>query len=207
MASLYLPPRNLVSFLFADKGVSEEQPIWIDGQTCTQRIDKAQTRDLVRRLASGYMTTGLVRPQTLTPSVVVMYSENQPMLFPNILAVIAAGGTVATCPWQASVKELLYRVKILRPTAIVCSESSLNRALEARRKAGHTFEVLIQNSRVMEVARYDSGDSLVSHHPHDWDEAWNEEIASKPSVIVFSSGTTGYPKGLISLTISQLPRH
>ena len=196
MPPLYMPEGNLPSVLLAENEVSEDQPMWVDTETDSQTITKSMARDLVRRLAHGYLSAGLVKPTAQPPSVVVLYSENQPIHFPNIFAVIATGGTVATCPWQATVDELLYRIKILRPTAILCSKSSMQRAVQARAMTDHRFEILVQDSATMDVMLHDSKKSLLSHHRHDWDESWNEEVANRASVIVFSSGTTGFPKGL-----------
>ena len=196
MASkLEIPDGDILSVFLAPNGVSEDQPIWIDGQDQKQQISKSLARKLIRCLIDGYLSTGLINPQAAKPSVIILYSENQVLLFPNIFSIIGAGGTVATCPWEASVQELLYRVNSLQPVAVLCSRSSLGRVLEAAERSTKKFQIIIQDSITMDVWLQESHHSLISPHGRDWDVKWDETVANRPSVIVFSSGTTGYPKG------------
>ncbi|ETI27746.1 hypothetical protein G647_00195 [Cladophialophora carrionii CBS 160.54] len=46
----------------------------------------------------------------------------------------------------------------------------------------------------------EEGRSFISDQETSWDTAWDEEIANRTAVMVFSSGTTGSPKGWLHLS-------
>lgn len=196
-----LPPpvsARLLSILFADDDLPDDRIVWRNGLDPTQVVTKSGARQLVRRLVHGYRSAGLVRSSAPEPSVFIMYCENQIMSSPHMLAVIGTGSIIATCPYQATVPELLYRVKLLKPTAVICSKETVERALSALRTSPHPFEIVVQDSAVQEIKNL-KGHSYISDQEESWDLTWSEEIASKPAVLVFSSGTTGTPKGIVDL--------
>lgn len=189
-----IPDQNLLSILFAKNEVSEDFFAWRDAQDDTQSVTKSQARSLVRRLAHGYLSAGLIDPGNPDKDKVITMTENQVIGFPNVLAIIAAGGAVATCPWQATIPEILFRINILRPKAVICSKTTQALVTSARKLSEHQFTIIIQDSTNMTVQN-EAGLSYISNEEHAWSTAWNDEVANSPTVLVFSSGTTGSPKG------------
>ena len=189
-----VPNLDLLSILFAENNFKDTSVAWRNGQNEQQNLTRGSARKLVRRLANGYIDAGLINPTHSERDVFIVISENQIIGFPNILAVIAAGGIVATCPSQATAPELLFRIKILHPKAIICSTKSLPLVVSALKVSPTPFEIVIQDSESMTV-RNRRGISYISEREHAWSTTWNDEVGDRPALLVFSSGTTGTPKG------------
>jgi hypothetical protein len=107
--------------------------------------------------------------------------------FPNVLAVIAASGAIATCPWQATTHEILFWINILRAKAVICSKTIHALVTSARKLSGYQLKIIVQDSTNMPVHRHE-GFSYISNEEHAWSTAWNEEISNSPTTLVFSSG-------------------
>ncbi|KAF1961189.1 hypothetical protein CC80DRAFT_543548 [Byssothecium circinans] len=112
-----------------------------------------------------------------------------------MISIIGAGAIVATCPWQATVPELLSSIETVQPKAIVCSEKSLPNALVAKEQAKHPLEIIVQDTASWRVRNHTTGHSYTSNHEYVWEDASSDFSKDQASVLVFSSGTTGSPKG------------
>jgi len=190
-----VPNANLLSVLFAENHIKDSTVIWKDGRDERQNLSKGVVRKLVRQIADGYVTAGLIsNPPRSEREVFIFVSENQVIGYANILAVIAAGGIVATCSAQATVSELQFRINVLKPRAIVCSTTSLPLAKATLKSSPIPFEIIIQDSKLM-IIQSSRGHSYISKSEYIWSTEWNDEISNRPALLVFSSGTTGTPKG------------
>ncbi|EXJ63850.1 hypothetical protein A1O7_00185 [Cladophialophora yegresii CBS 114405] len=93
-----IPDQNLLSLLFSNKDRDDDSVAWRDGKNRNQTITKGQTRKLVCQLTHRYRQSGLIESGKWDPDKVINLTENQVMGFPNVLALIALGAVVATCP-------------------------------------------------------------------------------------------------------------
>jgi acyl-coenzyme A synthetase/AMP-(fatty) acid ligase len=190
-----LPRKDLLSLVLGeDNGVPEDRKLWVDGEDEHRFLTKSQARKQVGRLSHGYRQAGLVRDRNGAADVVISFSENQLIGFVSTLAVLAARGIVATCPSQATSNELGTRVAMLKPTAVICSRTTVEVARETQRLTTSPFEIVIQDSTIMDVCD-ERGRSYLSHQTHEWRSVERTDDLSKPAFLIFSSGTSGLPKG------------
>ncbi|KAH7144278.1 hypothetical protein B0J13DRAFT_622840 [Dactylonectria estremocensis] len=164
---LNTPHGNIPPLFLVCNAVPDERLTWIDGTNMHQQVSKALGRQMTRRLADSYLSTGLGGPPAKRKNVTIFNSENQVIQFPNMLSIITAGGIVATCPWQASIGELLHRVNVLQPKAVVCFTESCEVSEQARQKSLWRFEIIMQDSSNMGVWKYSFGQPLISSKEHE----------------------------------------
>jgi len=163
-----IPQKDILSLILEeDNGVAEDSKLWIDGEDQKRYLTKSKARQLVCQISHGYRRAGLVRDRDSSADVLISFSENQVIGFASTLAVLAAGGIVATCPAQATSRELETRMTILKPTAVICSKATVEVAQETLRLTKSPFEIVLQDSATMNVCDV-QGRSYLSHLEHDW---------------------------------------
>jgi acyl-coenzyme A synthetase/AMP-(fatty) acid ligase len=182
--------------VLSNKNIPDDRVIWKNGEKLIEQLDRTSALQLSRRLSQGYLDAKLIERNRPGKDVFIVYSENQVIGFPNLISIVVAGGIVATCPWQATTHELLYRVNAVRPKAIICSEKSLPVALDAKSQATMPFEIIVQDTSRWTVYNQATGHSYISDRQYLWKNVSSDFEKDRASVLVFSSGTTGSPKGI-----------
>lgn len=197
-----VPAQDLLTFLFSQQDQPQDRALWTEAADPARSINRSQALTLVRRLSHTYTSRNILDPSLNHEQYVVTVTENQPLGFVHALAIIASGGVVATCPWQATRREILHRIDILRPKAVVCSKLTVETVVAARHEARQDFKIIVHDTGAMTVCD-DEGESLLSDRERAWHTDWNNYIANRTAAVVFSSGTTGSPKGLFTCHLAS----
>lgn len=197
-----VPALDLLSFLFSQEDQPQDRALWTEAAYPARTINRAQALTLVRRLSHAYTSRNILDPSLDHEQYIITVTENQPLGFVHVLAVIASGGVVATCPWQASRREIVHRIDILRPKAVICSKATVDNVIAARRQARQDFKIIVHDTGAMTVCD-DEGESLLSERERAWSTDWNNYTANRTAAVVFSSGTTGSPKGVFSCHLAS----
>lgn len=82
----------------------------------------------------------------------------------------------------------------MRPKAVICSEKSLQNALDARDQTKESSEIIVQNTSQWTFRNHTTNLSYISDREYPWEDVLDDFGQDRASVLVFSSGTTGSPK-------------
>lgn len=110
------------------------------------------------------------------------------------IATTFIGATVASVDPSQSMTDIAYLLGIVKPKIIFVVQEAVDLIVSALEKAGHHVELIVFG----DTERYTSFSVFLQ-------EKWDEEEDFRPTkisspqetaVIFFSSGTTGFPKGI-----------
>ena len=190
-----IPHEDILTFLFTRSRFAEHDPVYLDAKDPTTLVTLSQLRSFTRRLGYAFREQG-IGISGPGHDVVLSYVENQVMVAPTTLGILCAGGIHSTCPKTATPFELARQMRLSQPKTLVCSERTKKSAIEAISKSQiRNIRLLIMDSHKLDVTDED-GRSIMSHQELQWTPITDvQELTNTTACLVFSSGTTGVPKG------------
>jgi 4-coumarate--CoA ligase len=192
-----IPAVDLLTFLFSRTPFKDDDPIWINPANPANHVTLAQARDLTHRIGWSYRRLG-VGAQGAGRDIVLTYVENQVMVAPNTFGVLCAGGVHATCSVTATAFELARQIGLSRPKVLVCSGQTRNAAKEAIQQSGLDVRLFMMVSEQLDIVDMEDR-SIIGAERLEWQRITDLAVLQKTTAcLVYSSGTTGVPKGVVT---------
>jgi long-subunit acyl-CoA synthetase (AMP-forming) len=200
-----IPNEDILTFLFKRTPFRPNDPIWLDAVNPDWHVTLSKARELTHRIGQGLRDLGIGARRD-AEDIVLSFIENQVMVAPTLLGVLCAGGIHATCPMTATAFELTRQIKLSSPKILVCSPQTRRVAEDSIAQSGlSSIRLLVMMSESLDISDA-SGKSVVSDRHLQWRRMTDQtELETTTACLVYSSGTTGVPKGKPAFTISSQP--
>ena len=131
-------------------------------------------------------------------------SSGQPFLPIVFYSVVAAGGVFSTASSAFTVPELVRQIKQGHSRLLVCSPDLQDVTVAAAKQCGIPLSrvlVMEWSNRQWTLKTVDTGMGCISDRQLQWERITDKEKVEKRTVaLLYSSGTTGVPKGRNSYT-------
>ncbi|KAJ3547392.1 hypothetical protein NM208_g1544 [Fusarium decemcellulare] len=202
-----LPDIDLLSLLFESPECPTEEDtlLHIEASNVENAITKAQTRFYTKFIAQILRSRFGIGAQGPGKDVVVCISSGQILLPPLFYAVIAAGGVYSAASSSFTKKELARQINHGNAVLLVASPDCAHVAHEAAGLSGLSADrIIILNSSEGDRSLIDQARNnlLASAEKYgqdllDWEVVTDPEtLRTRPICLLYSSGTTGEPKGM-----------
>jgi acyl-CoA synthetase (AMP-forming)/AMP-acid ligase II len=174
-----IPDTALVPFVLERAKELGDKPALIDGPS-GRELSFAQLDDQVRRMAGALVAKGFGKGDTLA-----LLSPNVPEYGVAFLATTMTGGTVTTINPVYNTEEIEYQLKDAKARFLVTIRPAFEQAKKAADDTGVEEIFVIGEDSFGDLLKADPLSEQVPVEPDD--------LAALP----YSSGTTGYPKGVM----------
>ncbi|MEL6185051.1 MAG: AMP-binding protein [Myxococcota bacterium] len=181
-ADITIPNVSITDHILRHADRLADHTAFVEGMT-GRKVSFGELRDQVRRLAGGLVARG-VGPGTTW----ALMAPNLPEYAVVFHAVAYAGATVTTLNPTYGVEELSFQLRDSKARAIVTVEMFLETAKAAAAKVGIDTVVVIGPSDALPLSEL-MGPPLEAQVEVD--------LAEHVVVLPYSSGTTGFPKGVM----------
>lgn len=201
--SVDIPITSLPSLLLGDPSTTlPDTAAYIDAEDPDRlHISWREYALWCKRVATGLIDAGLCPNDR-----VLVYSGNN-IFFPVVfMGVIMAGGIISTANPAFVGRELAHQLTDSQPRFLLIAEASIESAREAAKLVDYSVDrIFIFDDTPLQHGGQDAGDILHWKHiiatkekadTFRWQEIRTIEDARQTVALLYSSGTTGVPKGV-----------
>ncbi|TLD36202.1 hypothetical protein E2P81_ATG03091 [Venturia nashicola] len=188
-----IPPVDLLTLLFA----KEDTLLHIDASNPSLSLNKSQARDLTKRIAYTLRHKYGIGKTSGELDYVTCISAGNYVLPTVFFGVAAAGGVFSSVSSSATAPELARLIKSAPSDLVICSPETQNIATQAAKACGIPGErVLVVDAANVALREVTSEKDVLGQEMMDWKRLSKEEAENVPVCLIYSSGTTGLPKGV-----------
>ncbi|OQV06756.1 hypothetical protein CLAIMM_11283 [Cladophialophora immunda] len=206
------PPHvSIPSFLFGSptEKLSDTEKILLDWRRPETHYFSLNTlREWSKRFAAGLTAAGVQKGDRL-----MLVSGNNFWTPVVVLGTLMAGGIYNSANPAGTARELAYQLRDSEPRFVFAAENCLATTKDAAKFAGvdntriYLFEELSAHFDTASRQQEQSANDTVPHWEalittsevgaaFKWEEYTSAEMASRTAILIYSSGTTGLPKGV-----------
>lgn len=181
----------------------DETPLHINANYPSQIITKKDLRDLTERTAYGLRTNYGIGAKGPNKDVVTVISHGQPYVPVAFYGTLAAGGVYSGASPSSTVAELSRQIAIANSRLIICGKEMKEIALKAAKQCNLPPErvLMLESYPSFKLSSLEGNINIISNRKLAWQRITDAEALEKSIIVIlWSSGTTGLPKGKISIT-------
>ncbi|KAJ5651604.1 uncharacterized protein N7484_005327 [Penicillium longicatenatum] len=198
--SLDIPDISIPSFIFGSSSAAilpDKGPLFIDAKRPDINFTHHSYREFAKRLAVGLIDAGLK-----TGDRVMLFSGNHIFSPIVIMGTVMAGGVYNSTNPGYMPHEVAYQLKTCQPTFLLVADNCLERALKGADMVGFNKKQIYQfgdpqsktDSSIRSWAQLIASPERGAKY--QWEELNTPESSTRTAILIFSSGTTGLPKGV-----------
>jgi long-subunit acyl-CoA synthetase (AMP-forming) len=118
-------------------------------------------------------------------------------VLPSIFyGVVAAGGVFSSVSASSTTPELARLIKLAPSDLVICSPETQDVAVQAAKECGVALNRILVVDAPNVALRDNSGNNVLGQETLDWQKLTTREaVETTPVCLIYSSGTTGLPKG------------
>ncbi|KAK7722711.1 hypothetical protein SLS57_004916 [Botryosphaeria dothidea] len=199
--SYTLPNLDILTLLFESYHASanEETPIHISAANPSHLITKFQARILTKRTAYALRHGYGIGASGPGKDVVTCISTGHHLLPVAFYGVVASGGVFSAASPSATPADLARQLRQGDSNLLICNEDTKVVAIAAAKDVGlpPSRVLVIPNGSEYALHRVSDGADVLSQKTLDWQRITDPaELANSLIILIYSSGTTGLPKGV-----------
>ncbi|QDS69439.1 hypothetical protein FKW77_005473 [Venturia effusa] len=194
-----IPPVDLLTLLFETDHCSakEDTLLHIDAANPSQSLNKSQARNLTKRIGHTLRHRYGIGSHHGKLDYVTCISAGNYILPTVFFGVAAAGGVFSSVSSSSTVPELARLIQSAPSDLVICSPETQDVAIQAAKVCGIPDDrVLVVDAPNVALREITSGKDVLGKDMMEWRRLSKEEAENIPVCLIYSSGTTGLPKGV-----------
>ncbi|KXT04727.1 hypothetical protein AC578_9675 [Pseudocercospora eumusae] len=179
----------------------DETILHVEADDPENKLSKAQLCTLLQNIAHGLRHQFGIGRNGPNKDTITVISYGQILVPALFFGIIAAGGVYSAASPSSTVAELARQVKIGKSNHIICGAEHKDVAMKAAKECGISLtNVLILNSGkgAWKLESLEGQISAISKSKLKWRQIYDPAVLKESLIVIlWSSGTTGLPKGVM----------